>query len=51
MALINLNQAFGKNNKLDVGKETLEFDIAAVLGRKVCPCPLSRPRWGGRGVS
>jgi len=35
LALINLNQAFGKNNKLDVGKETLEFDIAAVLGRKV----------------
>merc|ERR1719187_622322 len=27
--------AFGKDNDLNVGAETLEFDIAAVLGRKV----------------
>merc|ERR1712176_1565528 len=27
--------AFGKNNDLNVGSETLEFDIAAVLGKKV----------------
>ena len=30
-----LANAFGKQNKLDVGSETLEFDVAAVLGRKV----------------
>ena len=31
-----LANAFGKRNNLDVGAETLEFDVAAVLGRKVC---------------
>ena len=30
-----LANAFGKRNNLDVGAETLEFDVAAVLGRKV----------------
>ena len=28
-------QIFGKGNSLDVSKESLEFDVAAVLGRKV----------------
>merc|ERR1711972_563942 len=39
-------QAFGKNNNLDINKETLEFDIAAVLGRKVgaLRCELSYRR-------
>lgn len=32
---IILAEAFGKDNNLDVGAETLEFDIAAVIGRKV----------------
>merc|ERR1719187_394631 len=32
---IILARAFGEDNNLDVGAETLEFDIAAVLGRKV----------------
>ena len=31
-----LANSFGKRNNLDVGAETLEFDVAAVLGRKVC---------------
>ena len=31
-------QAFGKDNNLDVAKGSLEFDIAAVLGRKVTWC-------------
>ena len=30
-----LADAFGKQDNLDVGVETLEFDVAAVLGRKV----------------
>ena len=30
-----LADAFGKGNNLDIGAETLEFDIAAVLGRTV----------------
>ena len=30
-----LANAFGKRNNLDVGAATLEFDVAAVLGRKV----------------
>jgi len=41
-----LANAFGKQNKLDVGSETLEFDVAAVLGRKVgkLRCELSYRR-------
>ena len=27
--------AFGKNNEIDIGVETLEFDLAAVLGKEV----------------
>ena len=27
---------FGQNNDIDIGAETLEFDLAAVLGKKVC---------------
>jgi len=30
-----LIDAFGTDNNLDIGAETLEFDIAAVLGRKI----------------
>ena len=30
-----LADAFGKGGELDVGKDSLEFDIAAVLGREV----------------
>merc|ERR1712130_407090 len=41
-----LANAFGKRNNLDVGAETLEFDVAAVLGRKVgkLRCELSYRR-------
>jgi len=35
--------AFGKNNEIDIGAETLEFDLAAVLGKKggIRRCELS----------
>lgn len=39
-------QIFGKGNSLDVSKESLEFDVAAVLGRKIgkLRCELSYRR-------
>lgn len=38
--------AFGKNNEIDIGVETLEFDLAAVLGKEggVRRCELSYRR-------
>ena len=27
--------SFGKNNNIDIGVETLEFDLAAILGKEV----------------
>ena len=33
--LLFIEKSSGKGNNLDIGAETLEFDIAAVLGRTV----------------